>query len=48
VHKGVLSKQLRKRDYIEDLGADGKIILKRTLKIYVGKAWTGLILLRAE
>jgi hypothetical protein len=41
VHIGVLSKQLRKRDYMEDLCADERVILKRTLKVYVGRAWTG-------
>jgi len=30
----------------EDLGVDESIILKKTLKDYYGKAWTGLMLLR--
>jgi hypothetical protein len=34
---GVLRKQLRKRDYMENLGADWRIILKRILKIHVGR-----------
>ena len=46
VHTGALWKQLRKRDHMEDLGEDGRIILKNILKIWVGRALTGLIWLR--
>jgi hypothetical protein len=33
------------KDHFVDLGVEGKIILKRTLK-YDGKAWTGFVWLR--
>jgi hypothetical protein len=31
------------RDHFEDLGIEGKIILKWILKKWVGEAWTGLL-----
>jgi hypothetical protein len=36
-----------KRDHVEDLGVDGRIILEFVLKISVGRAWSGLIWLRS-
>jgi hypothetical protein len=41
-----LSKSLRKRDHSEDLGADGKIILKWILDKEIGRVWNGFIWLR--
>jgi hypothetical protein len=35
-----------KIDNLEDLGIDGRIILKRILKKLVGRVWFGLIWLR--
>jgi hypothetical protein len=37
---------LKARDHTEDLGVDGKIILKRILGKQGGKLWTGCIWLR--
>jgi hypothetical protein len=34
---------LRERDDLEDTVVDGKILLKKILKISVGRAWTGLL-----
>jgi hypothetical protein len=41
-----LSGNLRKRNHLEDLGIDGKIILKWSFKKWNGETWTGLIWLR--
>jgi hypothetical protein len=37
---------LRERDHREDLGIDGKIIIKLIFKEWKGELWTGLIWLR--
>jgi hypothetical protein len=34
---------LRERDYLEDLGIDGRIILKLIAKKWKEEAWTGLV-----
>jgi hypothetical protein len=34
---------LTEREHLEDLGVDGKIILKLVLKKFHGEAWTGLL-----
>jgi hypothetical protein len=36
------------RDHLENLGLDGKAILKCILKTWDGKSWTGLLWLRIE
>jgi hypothetical protein len=38
-----LSENLKRRDHLEDLDVDGKIILELMLGKYGGKMWTGFI-----
>jgi hypothetical protein len=45
-HTRFLSEELKETDHLEDLGADGRILLKRIFKTWDGEAWTGLICLR--
>jgi len=45
VHTGFWWGNLREKDHFEDLGVDGRIILKRAFNRWVG-VWTGLIWLR--
>jgi hypothetical protein len=45
VHTGLLRGKLRKRDRLEDLGVDGRIILQWIFKKYNGTG-TGFIWLR--
>jgi hypothetical protein len=40
------SKNPKGRDHFEDLGVDGRIRSKRTLKKLGGRVWTGFIWLR--
>jgi hypothetical protein len=46
VHRGFWSEDLRKRDHLEDLGADRRIVLLWIFKKRDREAWTGLIWLR--
>jgi hypothetical protein len=48
VHTGTLWGNLKGRDYLEDQGVDGRIILIWIFKKCDGEAWTGLIRLRTE
>jgi len=34
---------LKRRDHLEDLGVDGKVILEWILGKYGGKVWTGFV-----
>jgi hypothetical protein len=43
VHAGFWWGSLNKGDYLEDLGVDGRIILKWIFKRWNGGAWAGLI-----
>jgi hypothetical protein len=45
-HTGFWWGDLRTRDHLQDLGVDGRIILKRIFKKWDGAAWTGFIWLR--
>jgi len=45
-HTGFLKGDLRVRDHLEDLGVDGRIILKWIFDKWVREAWTGLSWLR--
>ena len=40
VHTGFWWENLREKYHFEDLGVDGRIILKRIFKKWDGKAWT--------
>jgi hypothetical protein len=46
MHRGFRWGNVRERDHLEDLGVDGRIILKWVLKEWDGEAWTGMIRLR--
>jgi hypothetical protein len=48
VHAGFWWGELRERYHLEDLGVDGRIILKWIFKKWHGEAWSGLIWLRIE
>jgi hypothetical protein len=37
---------LERRDYLEDLGVDGKMMLEQILRKQGGRVWTGCIWLR--
>lgn len=42
VNKKFWAENMKKGDHLEDISVDG-ILIKRTLTIYDGKAWTGFI-----
>ena len=43
-----LAGNIRERDHLEDLGVDGKMILKWIFNNLDEKAWTGLVRLRMD
>jgi hypothetical protein len=45
VHRGFWRRNLKERDYLKNIGVDGKIILKRNSKNWDREAWKGLICL---
>jgi hypothetical protein len=46
LHTGFWWGDLRERDHSEELGIDGRTILKWIFKRWDGESWTGLIWLR--
>jgi hypothetical protein len=48
VHTGFWWGNLKGRNHSENLGVDGRIILKWVFKTWDGEAWTGLIWLNIE
>jgi len=46
MHTGFWWGDLRERDHLEEIGLDGRIILKWIFKKWDEEAWTGLFLLR--
>jgi hypothetical protein len=40
VHTELLLGKLRERDHLEDIGVEGRIILKWIFKKWDGKSWT--------
>jgi hypothetical protein len=46
MRKKVWLESLKGRDNSEDVGVDGRIILKWALRTYVGMVWSGFIWLR--
>jgi len=46
VYTEVWWRNLRKRDFLEDPGVDGRIILRRIFRKWDVGVWTGLIWLR--
>ena len=45
MHSRFWCRNIREREYLEDVNIDGRIILKWMLKTWVGE-WTGLVWLR--